>query len=160
MIALVWTASHFPPIWPVCPLSTGLLITFLPSLASFFLLGCQAVRGKKEAWTRLLLSVLQDHPVPLLSLPSLAHPGPVLSTLCSSSLETSGASYISPLQLRTQWLPLPLTMPRMQWDFVETKVRRGFADTLWLKSYALIIVLGERIMAAVLGCTDDDYEPF
>lgn len=76
MIALVRTASHFPPIWPVCPLSTGLLIAFLPSLTSFFLLGCQAVTGKKgEAWTRLLLSVICQCPVPLLSPPSMAHPG-------------------------------------------------------------------------------------
>lgn len=96
------------------------------------------------------------------AVPALSGPSWASAFLPSAHLpwRPRGASYISPLQLRRQWLPLPLTMPRMQWDFVETKVRRGFADTLWMKSYALIIVLGERLMAAVLGCTDDDYEPF
>ena len=61
------------------------------------------------------------------------------------------ASHVSPLQLRRQWLPLPLTMPRMHWGFVEIKIRRGFADTLWLKSYALITVLGEKAHGCCVG---------
>lgn len=63
--------------------------------------------------------------------------------------------WISPFQLRRQWFHLSLTVPRTSGSFVEIKARRSFAGTLWLKSYALITVLGVKHMASVLGCTDD-----
>lgn len=82
-------------------------------------------------------------------------PWPILGrccpTLCSSSLETCLALQLSLLQLRRQWFHLSLTMPRMSWSFVEMKARRGFAGTLWLKSYALITVLGEKAHGFCVG---------
>lgn len=50
---------------------------------------------------------------------------------------------------------MSLSMPRMSWNLVEVKARKGFAGTLWLKSSALITVFGGKAHGFCVGCTDD-----